>query len=68
MWFLRRKDRESVKKADQALEEATQALRKTKRRDAEVNSITSTLREIREVNHFAETLLNKVIAKHEGAG
>lgn len=55
MWFIRR-DKEELKKSQQAILDAAESLRETKARDKEVHAVSKTLKEIREKNHFAEKL------------
>lgn len=55
MWFIRR-DKEELKKSQQAILDAAESLRETKARDQEVHAVSKTLKEIREKNHFAEKL------------
>lgn len=66
MWFLRRqKNEESSADPDEALAQSQQAYRKIKKRGAEVTDLVQSMREVREVNHFAEKL-QAIILRHGG--
>ena len=53
---FRRRKREEIVKAEQAILDATQTLREVRGRDPEVHQISGALRSIREQNHFADHL------------
>lgn len=53
MWLRKRKMED---KSKEALKESKEALKKTELRTAAVAEVTTALRRLREVNHFAEQL------------
>lgn len=56
MWFLRRPENKSGDEAEAALEDAKAKLQEVQNRGEEVTALSSAIRQIRQRNHFAETL------------
>jgi hypothetical protein len=67
MWFLRLRNKESKKKAEQALVEAVEAADEVNKLEKQVNSVTSKIHEMTRRNHFAETLEGVIIRPRRSA-
>lgn len=56
MWRRKNKEKEEVRKATRARDEATESLHEIQAREPEVSEVSESLRTLRERNHFAEQI------------